>query len=123
VTITTAATYLTNADRMLSTGAAGHAWPLAATWLLRLALEAALDDFWQHVEPSVTECRSRRAQILLLGGYAGPAVARRVGYLWWALSRAGHHHGYGLALTVGELRHLYGEVKAVMETIGDSTAR
>jgi len=47
----------------------------------------------------------------------GAAIAQRAAYLWWALSRAGHHHGYELALNAGELRHLHTEVLAVVAVL------
>lgn len=117
-----AETYLASADRLLTQTARGArgVWPQACAWLLRLALEAALDRFWQTIAPEVAECGSRRAQVLLLHRYADPATARRVGYLWWALSRAGHHHGYELALTAGELRRLGTDVAAVVATLRDT---
>lgn len=51
------------------------------------------------------------AALMMLRKYAGAEMAQQATYLWWALSRAGHHHGYELALTAGELRHLHHEVK------------
>jgi hypothetical protein len=40
-------------------------WPQACVWLLRLALEASLDEYWLPVDPAVAACRNRRAQILM----------------------------------------------------------
>jgi hypothetical protein len=92
-------------------------WPRVSAWLLRLALEAALDRYWQVVAPSVAECRNRRAQLMMLREYAGAETAQRAAYLWSALSRAGHHHGYELALTAGELRHLHTESLAMLTAL------
>ncbi|GGN96515.1 hypothetical protein GCM10010112_87810 [Actinoplanes lobatus] len=118
--------YLINAAGLMTkpvTGTRGL-WPRASVWLLRLALEAALDRYWQEVAPPVGQCRSRRAQLLALRRYAGAETASRAAYLWWALSRAGHHHGYELAPTAAELRHLQSEVQGLVEALHtDSTER
>ena len=112
----TAENYLASAADLMTKPATGTRglWPRASAWLLRLALEAALDSYWQAVAPSVAECRNRRAQLMMLREYVGAETAQRAAYLWWALSRAGHHHGYELALTAGELRHLHRELMAVI---------
>ncbi|MEV4344983.1 hypothetical protein AB0J83_10945 [Actinoplanes sp. NPDC049596] len=120
----TAENYLLNAASLMTKPATGTRglWPRASAWLLRLALEAALDRFWTTVAPSVAQCRSRRAQLLMLRQYTGAETASRAAYLWWALSRAGHHHGYELALTAGELRHLHTEVRSMVEVLEFSSA-
>jgi hypothetical protein len=41
------------------------AWPRACTWLIRLALEHGLDDFWVTHRPEIVEV-PRRAQLLVL---------------------------------------------------------
>lgn len=112
-------TYLATADRLLTTtvpGARGT-WPRACAWLLRLELEAALDRFWARVRPEIGAVRAQRPKLLMLSAYAGEEIARRAGYLWWALSRAGHHHRYELGLTVGELLRLRAELVAVAERL------
>jgi hypothetical protein len=117
--VITAENYLMNAASLMTKPATGTRglWPRASAWLLRLALEAALDRYWGAVAPSVAQCRSRRAQLLMLRQYAGPETASRAAYLWWALSRVGHHHGYELAPTVGELRHLHTEVLGMVAAL------
>jgi hypothetical protein len=117
--VNAAALYLGNAETLLR-GAQRNTrgvWPRACAWLLRLALEAALDAYWARVEPSVAMCRSRRAQLLVLERYAGRDTAKRVAYLWWALSRVGHHNGYELAPTGNELRSLHTDVVAVVRML------
>jgi hypothetical protein len=101
-------TYLRNVDALLRAPARGArgVWPRACAWLLRLALEAALDAHWRRVSSSVALCHNRRAQVLMLHRFAGPIVAAQVSYIWWALSRVGHHRGYELAPTAAELGHL-----------------
>jgi hypothetical protein len=113
------AAYLTAADRLLREVVPGvrGTWPRACAWLTRLALETALDDYWAAVNPAVSACRARRAQLLLLREHASPDVARRADYAWTALSRAGHHHSYELALTAHELRALGQEVAEVVAAL------
>ncbi len=112
-------TYLATADRLLTTAVPGArgTWPRACAWLLRLELEAVMDRFWARVGPEIGRTRAQRPKLLLLSAYAGEELARRAGYLWWALSRAGHHHRYELGLTVGELVRLRAELVAVAEQL------
>lgn len=113
------AVYLAAAERLLADvipGAAGT-WPRACAWLTRLALESALDEFWSQVNPAVTACRSRRAQLLLLGEHTDRGVARRAYHAWSRLSRAGHHHSYELAPTAAELRDIGADVAGVLRSL------
>lgn len=108
--------YLDAADHLLAhvvPGAHGT-WPRACAWLMRLALETELTAFWAVCCPEVGECRSRRAQLLLLPSYTTRELGRRATHAWVSLSRAGHHHSYELALTATELHHLRTEVTAVI---------
>lgn len=104
------------ADQLLFTlvkGARGS-WPRACAWLLRLALEAAMDDYWRRVHPELVSLQARQPQFLVLDRYAGRPLAARAAYVWWALSRAGHHHGYELGLTSAELGRLRQEVATIV---------
>lgn len=108
----TRSVYLATADLMLTSvirGARG-AWPRACAWLLRHELEAAMDCYWARVSPDIGRTTVQRPKLLLLGHYAGPELGRRAGYLWWALSRAGHHHPYELGVTAAELTRLRAEL-------------
>jgi len=112
--------YLAAADQLLRTVGPGlrGAWPRACAWLLRLELEAALDRFWATVRPEIgTATHAQRPKLLLLPAYAGKDVARRVSYVWWALSRAGHHHHYELGITSAELTRLRDEVVELVEVL------
>ena len=113
------ALYLGNAETLLRGPRSNTRglWPRACAWLLRLALESALDAYWARVEPSVASCRSRRAQLLVLERYVGRDTAKRVAYLWWALSRVSHHSSYELAPTGNELRRLHTDVIAVVRLL------
>ena len=104
------------ADRMLSGGIDGTrgVWPRACAWLLRYELEAAMDRYWQRVCPTIGQARAQRPKLLLLVHYAGPDVGHRAGFLWWALSRAGHHHSYQLGITPAELTRLRTELNDVV---------
>lgn len=79
-------------------------WPRATAFLIRGALEDALDRYWEVVEPGVQSV-SKRAQMLLLPAYVeDPETLRQVRETWLGLSRACHHHAYELAPTAPELR-------------------
>lgn len=107
------------ADQLLTSVVRGTrgAWPRACAWLLRLALEAAMDDYWLRVKPEISALRARSPQFLVLHRYAGRQIAARAGYAWWALSRAGHHHCYELGLTATELRVLRDAVAMVISDL------
>lgn len=82
---------------------AGGVWSRAVAWILRLALEQAVDELWAQVAPELMRC-PMRAQLLALRVYAGPETAGQVGALWAALSRAAHHLDYEMAPSVTDLR-------------------
>ncbi|MFC4950720.1 hypothetical protein [Pseudonocardia sp. GCM10023141] len=79
------------------------AWPRACTWLIRLALEHALDDYWERRRPDVAAA-SRRAQLLTLTRTVDRDLGQSCTNLWHTLSRAAHHHAYELSPTSTELR-------------------
>jgi len=114
--------YLATADLMLTSVIRGTrgAWPRACAWLLRHELEAAMDRYWSRVCPAIGRSTVQRPKLLLLAHYAGPELGGRAGYLWWALSRAGHHHPYELGVTAAELTRLRVEVIAVVALLDRS---
>ncbi|MEU4599355.1 hypothetical protein [Nocardia sp. NPDC023988] len=93
------------ADDLLngSVSDAGGVWSRAVAWILRLALEQAVDELWAQLAPELMRC-PMRAQLLALRVYAGPETAGQVGALWAALSRAAHHLDYEMAPSVTDLR-------------------
>jgi hypothetical protein len=99
---------LAQADRLLTTAVPGTeaCWPRACAWLIRLALEETLDQYWARELPEAALC-GMRPQLLLLPAYAGTSVAERARDTWTGLSRAAHHHAYELAPTAAELRTWY----------------
>ena len=106
---------LAEADRLLTTAVPGtHGrWPRACAWLIRLALEEALDGFWARVEPAAAEC-AMRPQLLLLPQYADEETALLARAAWTGLTRAAHHHPYELAPTTAELRRWHGVVSDLL---------
>jgi hypothetical protein len=91
------------------------AWPRTCTWLIRLAFEHSLDDFWKAHSPAIAAVRSRRAQLLTLSRTIDPDLGRRATELWHTLSRAAHHHAYELSPTGAELRSWHEEVHSLAD--------
>jgi hypothetical protein len=106
------------ADRLLNepTLVEAGAWPKACTWLIRLALEHALDDYWAQRRPEIGKA-SRRAQLLLLSRTVDPDLGRRGTELWHVLSRAAHHHAYELSPTGHELQAWHRDVLRFSEDL------
>lgn len=119
----TVAERLEAVDRLLEgeVTAAGGVWSRATAWILRLALEQAIDDLWDRTAPDLMRC-PMRAQLLALRTYAGPDTAAAVAALWSALSRAAHHHDYDLAPAVADLRR-WREQTAALSVSLSKTAR
>jgi hypothetical protein len=92
-------------------------WPKACACLIRLALEAGIDTYWNRTSPPVAACGSRRAKLLMMRRHRNRDTARRATFAWVALSRATHHHCYELAPTAAELRHLHAEVTAILDDL------
>lgn len=87
-------------------------WPRCAAWLIRLALEHALNGVWANRYPELVEA-NKRTQLLALAVVADEAIHQQTVQLWSRLSRAGHHHHYELAPTAAELRDWLDEVRAL----------
>jgi hypothetical protein len=114
---------LAEANQLLTTvipGTRGR-WPKACAWLIRMALEQALDNFWVRVLPEAAEC-GMRAQLLVLPRYIGTATADEARDAWLGLARATHHHAYDLAPTAAELRRWHSQVADVAAHLSASTA-
>ncbi len=79
-------------------------WPLGAAALIRQAVEASVDDYWQGREPALRWVTARQ-QWLALPAYLGrrPEIAAAE-WTWVALSGACHHRDYDVGLTAEELR-------------------
>lgn len=99
------------AETLLS-DARATSWPRCAAWLIRLALEHALNGVWANRYPELVEA-NKRTQLLALAVVADEAVHQQTLQLWSRLSRAGHHHHYELAPTAAELRGWLDEVRAL----------
>lgn len=91
------------AEKLLGGAALAGVWPRCAVWMIRLAVEHEIDDFWRRRRPELLAC-NRRSQLLALGVVLDDELRHRATALWTALSRAAHHHHYELAPTAAELR-------------------
>ncbi len=95
------------------------AWTRAAALLARQALEEALGDLWRRLAPGVEEAPFRAQLICLRGSVDERELAARAEYLWWALSRACHHHPYELDPTADEVAGWTDEVATVVARLRD----
>jgi hypothetical protein len=113
---------LADADRLLATTVPGtHGrWPRACAWLIRLALELSLDEFWARVLPEAAAC-SMRAQLLLLPQFADADTSARARDAWFGVARATHHHAYDLSPTAAELRTWHDLVSTVCAALSAPT--
>lgn len=107
------------ADRLLrDPEVVEHAvWPRACTWLIRIAVEHAVDGYWARTEPAVGRSRNRTAQFVVLR-HREPDTGQRAWELWSRLSRAAHHHAYELAPTADELRSWHREAERLVAALG-----
>ncbi|GAA4832807.1 hypothetical protein GCM10023201_21030 [Actinomycetospora corticicola] len=104
-------------DTLMASPADPRVAARASVWLLRLAVEHALDDLWREHAPELVES-SRRAQFLVLPKFLDAEDAWRVAELWNVLSRVAHHHAYELTPTRAEIanwRDAVGVAVAVLE--------
>ena len=105
---------LSEADRLLTTvvpGSRGR-WPRCCAWLIRLALEQSLDEYWGRALPDAAEC-GMRGQLLLLPRYADADTVQDAAEAWLGLARVTHHHTYDLAPTAAELRRWHELVTSI----------
>jgi hypothetical protein len=65
---------------------------------------------------------SRRAQLLTLTRTIDSDLGSRATVLWYALSRAAHHHAYELAPTGAELRTWHTDVHLLTEDLRSRSA-
>ena len=91
----------------------GSHGPRTAALLARCALEDWLD------EQSTEWCSTAggygpttTSKLVVLGTREGADVGERAKRVWFALSRAVHHHVYELQPSVTEVSHLVGQVRA-----------
>lgn len=105
---------LAEADRLLTTvvrDSRGR-WPRCCAWLIRLALEQSLDEYWARALPEAAEC-GMRGQLLLLPRYADTETVEDAAEAWLGLARVTHHHAYDLAPTAAELRRWHELVTSI----------
>lgn len=94
----TADNFITDADSDV-----GGMWPRASAWMLRIAVEQAIQELWRAVSPQM-ERVTLRAQLLVLPKYIGEEAAGEARLLWSELSATAHHNDYELAPAIQELR-------------------
>lgn len=114
---------LAEADRLLASvvpGTRGR-WPRACAWLIRLALEEGLDEYWSRVLPQAVNC-GVRPQLLMLPQYADASTAAQAAEAWYGLARATHHHAYDLAPTAAELRRWHELARTVTAQLSTASA-
>jgi hypothetical protein len=110
---TAAQTRLQHAERLLEQSVNVDLWARCATWLIRLALEHALNRLWQARQPELVAC-PMRAQLLALGKFRNPDITSRVTELWQTLSWAAHHHPYELAPSAREIQGWLDEARLLI---------
>ena len=92
-------------------------WARAAALLMRQALEGAVYAHWTRTEPRLTMA-PYSTQLLCLREYiADTELADSAANTWAGLSRACHHHGYGLGVTGAELRGWGATVSAIIRVV------
>ncbi len=112
------ATLAAGARRALQPSAGwGSAWPRAAAFLARQALEDAVATVW-HGQVLPMRSANATAQMVSLPFYLDdPDLARRVRQCWCSLSNACHAHPYELAPTVSELEGWLGVVDELVRVV------
>jgi len=88
----------------------------AASALLRLALDEAMDTFWREVSPGMTRATGR-SKALCLEWYTSASVARQWYAVWSALSAACHHHIYELPPTPSEVSAWHQDVTELLSVL------
>jgi hypothetical protein len=99
--------------------ATAGAWPRAAAFLARQALELAMTTLWgTKAQATGLNGSSMRSQLLCLTAYLDKETAARAAYLSAALSRACHYHSYELAPTAAELTRWLNETADLLPVFG-----
>ena len=94
---------------------------LAASLLLRQALEEAIDRFWGQREPGLADCNGRVQMVALPVYLDDEAAARDVVYCWYRLSSACHHDVYDLPPTQAEFDHYLDVTERSVERLLSAT--
>lgn len=76
---------------------------VAAALLIRQALEAALDGWWERILPAMVDTRDRAQQITLPFYLDDAVLAGDLTWAWARLSTICHHLAYDLPPTVPEV--------------------
>jgi hypothetical protein len=105
---------LGHADQLLRMTAVAGLWPRCCVWLIRIALERAVDALCLDRYGVLV---STRAQLLTLPKFVDADIAHDTAQLWYALSRVAHHHDYELAPTADELRSWHCQAVRVTDVL------
>ena len=90
---------------------------LGAVFLLRQALEDALDQYWAATEPGLDKCAGRIQMISLPAYLDDESAARDVVYCWNRLSNSSHHHAYELPPSKQEFDHYMAVTRRSVECL------
>ena len=115
------AAVLAAVDQLLAADQPGNR--RTAVRLLRVAVEAGVDDLWRAVGRPALCLVSGRAQFLVLPQVLDAATARQAAAVWGALSAAGHHHAYELTPTAAELAGWRADAARCLIGLADPTLR
>lgn len=95
----------------------GSAWPRAAAFLARQALEDAVAEIW-HGPSAAMRNANFTAQLISLPYFlADKSLAGQVRQCWHSLSNACHAHPYELSPTVAELTSWLDVVDDLVEAV------
>ena len=100
-------------------GAWGAAWPRAAAFLARQALESGIELLWVGDLAGLRDCSFRDQLTCLPTFLADIDLARRARQTWCSLSEACHAHPYELAPTASELDRWMDDVRSVLISINE----
>ena len=93
------------------------AWPRAAAFLTRQALEGALDGLWSATLPAM-QGASRSTQLACLVRVLDDhALIADVRAAWSSLSRACHYHHYEIAPTAAELQRWIRQTERLIQAL------
>lgn len=99
----------------------GPAWPRAAAFLARQALEDAVSRVWAGPTAGMQKANVTAQLVSLPFFLEDRGLASRVRQCWAALSNACHAHPYELAPTVGELEGWLDVVDEMVSVVTAST--
>jgi hypothetical protein len=85
-----------------------------AALLARLALEDWLNEQSASWSAASEKPPTTNSKLVVLARIRGAEVGERARRVWHSLSKAVHHHAYELQPSSAEVRHLVGQVRALI---------